>query len=136
VGAPPRRGPLRLLSSGSDPGRRSGQGDFQLGDEVSAYLRYAFAEDRDPVALCQLTVDRLAARGWVLGDFEEGCTEVSHFEAEPEFDILEAHDAIYVNLTYAHPRFRVQGMLELQVDPRDDPPTTLSFTVETGYPGG
>jgi hypothetical protein len=124
---------LRYLNGGSTPGKRAGGGPWKLGADVSAGARYAF--DGDPIATCEAVVHHLLALGWIPTDYEEGCADVTHFDAYPDLDVA-AHEGIYVSLTFDCVAFPVRGDLVLRMDPTEPVPLELSFQLEAAYPGG
>jgi hypothetical protein len=112
---------LRLLLHGSSPGKRAGDGDFQLGDEVRSYRDYAFTGER--AAACAIAVDRFLASGWTIPSYASRC------DADKPEDKL-----LYVGLDFDCGQFKVTARVFARVDLTAEVPRRLEVQLEANYP--
>jgi hypothetical protein len=120
----------RLIYVGSDAGKRAGQGDFQLGDEVSATRRYAFTGE--PRHACEAIVKRLIGSGWVEGGPAYGCAVVQKAPSIKGDGLWRYY--LFVDLTFDCVTFQVDARLTLITDEAADPPQEVTLRFETAYP--
>jgi hypothetical protein len=123
---------LRFITEYSDAGRRSGEGDFELGQPVQVGRRYSFTGD--PVAACHAAQDRLVSEGWtpVTGTYP-GCDEIQHNRASPGFG-EPATQSIFAAFGFRCRGFDVDALLSLRLDATRKPPQEIEFVLETDYP--
>jgi hypothetical protein len=122
---------LRFIADYSDAGRKTGQGDFELGQPVHVGRQYAFTGE--PVASCHAVVDTLVRKGWTVTGPHEGCDRMQKSPPDPEFD-RAGSESIYVDLTFQCRGFKVKSLLSLRMDATDDPPQEIELTLEADYP--